>query len=91
MVHRVSSTRDCELQLKKKKEKKRTYNKVRIQTEYIDEEDQAAGCFATVTWRRANAAQALSIDDGFRSMATNLPISAPLRNNQNKIRYISQK
>ena len=34
----------------------------------------------TITCRRANAAHALSIDDGFRSMATNLPISAPLRN-----------
>jgi hypothetical protein len=34
----------------------------------------------TITCRRANAAHALSIDDGFRNMATNLPISAPLRN-----------
>ena len=34
----------------------------------------------TIACRRANAAHALSIDDGFRSMATNLPISAPLRN-----------
>ena len=34
----------------------------------------------TITCRRANAAHALSIDDGFLSMATNLPISAPLRN-----------
>jgi len=41
---------------------------------------------AIVTWRRANAAQALSIDDGFRSIVMNLPISAPLRNNKNKIR-----
>ena len=32
-----------------------------------------------ITWRRANAAQAFSIEEGFRSMATNLPISAPLR------------
>lgn len=39
---------------------------------------------AIVTWRRANAAQALSIDDGFRSIVMNLPISAPLRNNQIK-------
>lgn len=38
-----------------------------------------------VTWRRANAAQAFSMDDGFRSIATNLPISEPLGNNQNKI------
>jgi len=44
---------------------------------------------AIVTWRRANAAQALSIDDGFRSIVMNLPISAPLRNNQIKYgRYI---
>ena len=34
----------------------------------------------TITCRRANAAHALSIDDGFLNMATNLPISAPLRN-----------
>ena len=34
----------------------------------------------TITCRRANAAHALSIDDGFLSMATNLPISAPLMN-----------
>jgi hypothetical protein len=33
-----------------------------------------------VNCRRANAAHALSIDDGFRSMVTNLPISALLRN-----------
>ena len=31
-----------------------------------------------ITWRRANAAHAFSIEEGFRSMATNLPISAPL-------------
>jgi len=41
---------------------------------------------AIVTWRRANAAQALSIDDGFLSIVTNLPTSAPLRNSENKIR-----
>lgn len=38
----------------------------------------------TTTWirslacRRANAAHAFSVGDGFRSIATNLPISAPL-------------
>lgn len=37
---------------------------------------------SAVTCRRANAAQAFSIDDGFRSIATNLPISEPLRNNE---------
>ena len=38
------------------------------------------------TWRRAKAAQDLSMEEGFRSMATNLPISAPLRSIQMKIR-----
>lgn len=42
----------------------------------------------TITCRRANAAHALSIDDGFLNMATNLPISAPLRNM--KTRYKNQ-
>lgn len=40
----------------------------------------------TVTWRRANAAQDLSIGDGFLSITTNLPISAELRNNKKQNR-----
>lgn len=37
-----------------------------------------------ITWRRANAAQALSMDEGFLNIETNLPISAPLCKNKRK-------
>lgn len=33
---------------------------------------------SSLTWSRANAAHALSTEDGFLSIITNLPISAPL-------------
>ena len=36
------------------------------------------------TWRRAKAEQALSIEEGFRNIATNLPISAALKNRNTK-------
>lgn len=34
--------------------------------------------FCALACRRAKAAHAFSVGDGFRSIATNLPISAPL-------------
>lgn len=38
------------------------------------------------TWRRAKAEQALSIEEGFRNIATNLPISAALKNRKTEFR-----
>lgn len=79
MVHGMSSTRNCKLQLKNQRI---TTSELKLNMDY----KKPMLLLAIVTWRRANAAQALSIDDWFRSMVMNLPISAPLSNNKSKIR-----